>query len=114
MSEPAGLHIAVRTAAETEPVPPNLASALARFGSVELEYYVPKGRDPQTPHSRDEIYVIARGRAVLTVNGTTFECESGDVCFVAAHAEHRFSKFSDDFATWVIFYGPGGGEREAT
>jgi len=24
--------------------------------------------------------------------------------------EHRFEKFSDDFATWVIFYGKEGGE----
>ena len=24
---------------------------------------------------------------------------------------HRFEEFSDDFATWVMFYGPEGGER---
>jgi hypothetical protein len=24
---------------------------------------------------------------------------------------HRFEDFTDDFATWVIFYGPEGGER---
>jgi hypothetical protein len=34
----------------------------------------------------------------------------GDVLFAAAHVEHRFEGFSDDFATWVVFYGPPGGE----
>ena len=34
----------------------------------------------------------------------------GDVLFVAAGAVHRFEEFSHDFATWVIFYGPEGGE----
>jgi hypothetical protein len=24
---------------------------------------------------------------------------------------HRFENFTDDFGTWVIFYGPEGGER---
>jgi hypothetical protein len=24
--------------------------------------------------------------------------------------EHRFENFSDDFGTWVFFYGPEGGE----
>ena len=28
-----------------------------------------------------------------------------------AHMEHRFENFSDDFATWVVFYGPLGGEQ---
>ena len=27
-----------------------------------------------------------------------------------ARVEHRFEDFSDDFAVWVIFYGPEGGE----
>ena len=35
----------------------------------------------------------------------------GDVLFVGAKVEHRFEDFSDDFATWVVFYGPRGGEQ---
>ena len=27
-------------------------------------------------------------------------------------AVHRFEHFSSDFATWVVFWGPPGGERE--
>jgi len=35
----------------------------------------------------------------------------GDVIFAPAGIEHRFENFSDDFVTWVIFYGPVGGEK---
>ena len=31
---------------------------------------------------------------------------TGDMCFAAAHAEHGFENFTDDFAIWIIFYGP--------
>jgi hypothetical protein len=37
------------------------------------------------------------------IAGTTF--------FVPAGAEHRFENFSPDFATWVVFWGPKGGEK---
>jgi hypothetical protein len=36
---------------------------------------------------------------------------AGDVLFVPAGVPHRFEDFTDDFGTWVIFYGPEGGER---
>jgi hypothetical protein len=32
------------------------------------------------------------------------------VVFVAAGEHHRFVNFSGDFSTWVVFYGPEGGE----
>ena len=32
--------------------------------------------------------------------------------FVKAGVEHRFLNFSEDFCTWVFFYGPDGGEEE--
>jgi len=34
----------------------------------------------------------------------------GDLLFVPAHVAHRFERFTDDLAVWVIFYGPVGGE----
>jgi uncharacterized protein YjlB len=33
------------------------------------------------------------------------------VLFVPAGTTHRFEDFSADFATWVVFWGPQGGER---
>ena len=35
----------------------------------------------------------------------------GALLHVAAHEAHRFEDFSDDFAVWVVFYGPKGGEK---
>jgi hypothetical protein len=31
--------------------------------------------------------------------------------FSPAGVPHLFEDFTDDFGTWVIFYGPEGGER---
>jgi hypothetical protein len=31
-----------------------------------------------------------------------------------ARASHRFLDYSGDFATWVMFYGPEGGESAET
>lgn len=110
----AALHVALSAALASKPVPPNLASEMARFGTAELEFYAPHLVDRQRPHSRDELYIIARGTGTLAVEGREFPFAAGDVFFVAAHAQHRFTKFSEDFGTWVLFYGPEGGERNAS
>ena len=83
---------------------------LFEHGTFELEIYAPRGHDPQEPHERDEIYVVISGTGTF-VNGpekTSFK--PGDLMFVPAGTVHRFEDFSEDFATWVIFYGPAGGE----
>lgn len=79
-------------------------------GSMEVEIYAPRDSDPQTPHTRDELYVVVGGSGEF-INGherNTFG--PGDVLFVPAGVEHRFEDFTDDLVTWVIFYGPEGGE----
>ena len=79
-------------------------------GTLLVKMYRPSGQDPQKPHTRDEIYVIARGSGWF-VNGTDrHPFQAGDVLFVPAHVEHRFVEFTEDFCTWVMFYGPEGGE----
>lgn len=86
-------------------------AAVFRHGSLEVEIYAPRGRDPQTPHERDEVYVVTAGHGTF-VNGTErMACGPGDFLFAAAGEVHRFEDFSDDFVTWVLFYGPRGGER---
>ena len=100
--------------AEARTAPPQSgrrSALLLEHGSLELRYYAPRGTDPQTPHTRDEVYVVASGRGwfVRAEERVAFEC--GDALFVAAGVEHRFEDFSDDFGTWVMFYGPEGGER---
>ena len=99
---------------------------LLAHGSMELRWFAPKQEDPQTPHDRDELYIIVSGTGVfmravesLPFDDTTLPTQGeervrfgpGDALFVAAGTVHRFEEFSEDFATWVVFYGPEGGER---
>lgn len=86
---------------------------LFRHGSLEVEMYKPEGVDHQQPHTRDEIYVVAAGSGTFVIDGNSQECVVGEVLFAAAGVEHRFIDFTADFATWVLFYGPEGGESPA-
>ena len=83
-------------------------SDFARFlerPEFDVSLYRPGKVDPQTPHKRDELYVIASGRGDFFCDGETEPFAAGDVFFVPAGVEHRFRNFSSDFTTWVIFLG---------
>jgi mannose-6-phosphate isomerase-like protein (cupin superfamily) len=82
-------------------------------GTLSVEFYKPENIDLQKPHDRDEIYVVASGTGVFYNGGKTWNFKPGDFLFVPAGVEHRFENFTDDFATWVFFYGPVGGEKES-
>jgi mannose-6-phosphate isomerase-like protein (cupin superfamily) len=82
-------------------------------GSLQVEVYKPRGVDRQQPHTRDEIYVIISGSGDFVLGSEKRPFEEGEVLFVPAGTEHRFVDFTDDFTTWVIFYGPTGGEKSA-
>ena len=82
-----------------------------RHGTRRLGLYAPRGQDSQQPHRQDELYVVASGRGDFVRAGARTTFAPGDVLFAAAGVAHRFENFSDDFATWVVFYGPEGGER---
>ena len=75
-----------------------------------LELYAPRGEDDQRPHDQDELYFVTSGSGVFVRDGERFPFVAGDALFVAAGVEHRFEEFTDDFETWVVFYGPEGGE----
>jgi mannose-6-phosphate isomerase-like protein (cupin superfamily) len=79
-------------------------------GTMSVEVFAPKGEDLQQPHTQDELYFIHSGKGEIVINGQRFDCAAGDAFFVAADVAHRFENFSDDFVTWVVFYGPQGGE----
>ena len=83
---------------------------LFEHGSLVVEIYKPDKVDLQKPHSRDELYVIASGLGEFINGSVQQEVEEGEVLFVPAGVEHRFVNFTDDFSTWVFFYGPEGGE----
>lgn len=82
---------------------------LAR-GTLEVGFYKPDGIDPQAPHDRDELYIVQSGSGSFVCNGDRQPFEPGEALFVPAGAPHRFEEFTDDFAAWVVFYGPRGGE----
>ena len=82
-------------------------------GTLAVELYAPVGTDPQTPHTRDEVYIVVSGSGDFVVAGGRAPFKAGDALFVAAGVEHRFENFTADFTTWVIFYGPVGGESAA-
>ena len=96
-----------------------IADALARlaasgqtYGEVlaasgfDVGLYRPEGSDPQGPHKRDEIYVVAAGTGAFLRGEERTDCKPGDLLFVPAGVEHRFEAFSADFSTWVVFFGP--------
>ncbi|HEY7111548.1 MAG TPA: cupin domain-containing protein [Thermoanaerobaculia bacterium] len=88
-------------------------AVVLEHGTLSVEIYAPRGKDPQNPHTRDEVYVIASGRGEFVLESERRPFGPGDVLFVPARTKHRFEGFTDDFSTWVFFYGPEGGETEA-
>lgn len=96
-------------------LPPGRRSAeVFRHGSMHLRYYAPPAsgldHDPQSPHDQDEVYIVAAGTGIFLCGESRVPFGPGDALFVPAHVVHRFEDFSPDFATWVVFYGPTGGE----
>ena len=86
-------------------------ATLLEHGTLRVELYAPRGTDPQQPHTRDELYVVAAGSGWFVNGADRHPFGPGDVLFVPAGVAHRFEDFSDDLAVWVVFYGPEGGER---
>ena len=84
---------------------------LFTHGTLSVEIYQPDKIDLQQPHEQDEVYVIISGEGEFYNGGELVTFSAGDFLFVPAGVEHRFENFSDEFSTWVIFYGPKGGEK---
>jgi mannose-6-phosphate isomerase-like protein (cupin superfamily) len=92
---------------EQDHTPGRRAVTLFERPDFDVRLYAPIGSDyPQTPHVRDELYVIACGTGKFTSAGETETCGEGDVFFVPGGGEHGFSDLSDNFSTWVVFFGP--------
>lgn len=79
---------------------------LFKNNTLDLELYKPHLVDKQTPHDRDEVYIIASGEATFELEGEQMMVKTGDFLFVPAYSIHKFVQFSEDFSTWVLFFGP--------
>ena len=75
-------------------------------GDLEVRFTPGPSRGPQTPHQRDELYFVASGTGRYRVADSVTDVGPGDLLFAAAHVVHGFEDFSDDFAVWIVFYGP--------
>jgi len=80
-------------------------------GSLSVEVYQPEKVDLQQLHEQDEVYVIISGKGEFLNGDERMSFNAGDFLFVPAGVEHWFENFSDDFSTWVIFYGPKGEKK---
>ena len=107
MTERFTVENALRITAESER---SSYGVLLQHGTLELGFYKPEGSDPQKPHDQDEIYVVQSGNGFFVHGDKREPFEPGEALFVPAGDTHRFEDFSDDFAAWVVFYGPEGGE----
>jgi len=108
------IHSSLENALNCGPPPDgNLAIPVFGHGSMQAELYTPVGTDPQSPHTRDEIYIVAKGSGKFFDGEQTVGVGEGSFIFVPAGTEHRFLDFTKGFAAWVIFYGPEGGESDA-
>jgi mannose-6-phosphate isomerase-like protein (cupin superfamily) len=73
--------------------------------SYDVGFYKPKLVDLQMPHVRDEVYVIASGHGRFLCGDVKKSFVMGDMLHVPSGVNHKFVDFSDDFSTWVIFFG---------
>jgi hypothetical protein len=85
-------HFPLEAAAALAPSPGSLAADVFAHGTLSLEFYSP------------------RGSGWFKNGDVRHRFAPGDALFVPAGIDHRFEDFSDDFGTWVMFYGPAGGE----
>jgi mannose-6-phosphate isomerase-like protein (cupin superfamily) len=108
----AGFQIDIESAIAALPKPPaEQYTIVYRHGTLEAGLYAPRGVDEQTPHTRDEAYVVVKGSGEFVCGDARREFAPGEFLFVPAGMTHRFERFTPDLTVWVIFYGPQGGEH---
>lgn len=67
-------------------------------------YVLPAGgKDPQSPHEQDEVYVIEEGKAILDVEGKDHQVSKGSIVFVKARAQHHFHSIEEELKVLVFF-----------
>jgi mannose-6-phosphate isomerase-like protein (cupin superfamily) len=95
-------------AARLLPLPPDGRKSADAFRdqNIDIRFATRPTRGPQTPHTRDEVYVVASGSGRYQVDGNETAFGPGDLLFAAAHAPHGFVDYTDDLAIWIVFYGP--------
>ena len=99
-------HSSINDAIQTPNEEGRKSSYIFEDKDMQVRYYSPKNKDMQTPHQQDEVYIIAKGSGTFVKENEEIPFQIGDIIFVPKTEHHYFKNFTDDFATWVIFYGP--------
>ena len=69
-------------------------------------YELPAGSaDPQSPHTEDEVYYVAKGKARIRVADEDRPVQAGSIVYVAKNVEHRFHSIEEDL-TVLVFFAP--------
>lgn len=81
-----------------------------RVSSLSMGVYHLKAgqRDPQRPHTEDEVYYVVSGRARFRAAGLDQDVGPGTVLFVKRTVEHRFHDITEDL-TVLVFFAPSEG-----
>lgn len=113
MKEPIGVtHVGFAEALAKGPPPPgNLAVPIFAHGSLVVELYQPVGRDPQKPHTRDEVYFVARGSGSFFDGERRHSVGPGSFLFVPAGQVHRLRTFPRTWLCGWYFMGRRVGRR---
>jgi mannose-6-phosphate isomerase-like protein (cupin superfamily) len=85
-----------------------------RVSGFSVGIYVLDGgaMDHQKPHSEDEVYYVASGRAKMIIDSdrdsSSFDVCPGTIIFVPARVHHSFYDITERLAL-LVFFGPGEG-----
>lgn len=67
-------------------------------------YVLPAGgTDPQSPHTEDEVYYVASGRAKIKVADEDRDVKAGSIVYVAKNVEHHFHSIEEELKVLVFF-----------
>lgn len=89
------------------PVPDGrLSKQVLNTSGLEARWYRPPNPDPQSPHDRDEVYVVVTGQGEFVRGTVRVGFSTGDLLFAAKGESHCFVNHTPDTAVWAIF-GPG-------
>src|SRR5438045_9531048 len=72
------------------------SATVFEHGSLQVKLYAPRGADKQSPHTRDAIYVIARGEGWFVSGGKRHPCSPPDVLLAQRGVGHRVGDRCDD------------------
>jgi len=86
-------------------------SAYFTHGTATLNWYCPKDSVKKGVLPQDSLFFVNKGAAEYkTEAGLSAALNAGDVLFIAANTAFTLETSGNDFAGWLLSWGPDGGE----